>query len=70
VISRSSGIYSDSRASSPADKQGPKIVPYVASDFEEVKHQDIELEFSYHKTASPIKEGGEYEHQVASDNPS
>ncbi len=67
MISRSSGIYSDSRASSPADKQGPKILPYVASDFDEVKHQDIELEFSDNRTASPIKEGGEYEHQVASE---
>jgi hypothetical protein len=70
MISKSSGIYSDSRASSPAEKSGPKIVPYVASNFEEVKHQDIELEFPDHKIASPIKEGGEYEHQEASDKPS
>ena len=38
-----------------------------------IKHQEIELEFSEHpQTASPSKEGGEYEShsQVASDKPS
>jgi len=36
-------------------------MPYVASDLEEVKHQDIVLEFSINQKASPVEEGGEYE---------
>jgi hypothetical protein len=71
LISKSSGFISE--LSSPVNNQGPKIVPYVPSDFEEIKHQEIELEFSEHpQTASPNKEGGEYEshYNVASEKPS
>lgn len=46
---------------SPPDNQRPKILPYVASDLEEVKHQEIELEFSINQKASPDQEGKEYD---------
>jgi len=38
-------------------------MPYIASDQEEVKHQDIVLEFSINQKAAPVEESGEYEHR-------
>jgi len=38
-------------------------MPYVASDLEEVKHQDIVFEFSINQKATPVEGGREYEHQ-------
>jgi len=44
-------------------------MPYIASDQEEVKHQDIVFEFSINQKAAPVEEGGEYEHREDPEKP-